>query len=333
MLYVPKVLKCMDGYWLYRSVLGKLRALKQDGRLDVIDAHFGYPDGVGCVRAARELGIPVFITIRGVEVDQLQTSVIGYQVRRAIDQADGCITVSHSLKTLITSTGARAENVRVIHNAVDRHVFQNRDKAAARQRLNVAVDVPLIVSVGNLLSVKGHHTLISAFAELTAHKPKAHLVIIGGPMHEPQYPHELGAQCERLSVADRVTFAGKLEPSEVASWLNASDLFALASKREGCCNAVLEALACGAPVVTTPAGDNDWFVKDGDNGYIVPVGDCRAMAGALLAGIGRTDWDRDRISAGLQVGDWNAVAGEVLEFFSERTERRLRDGTACGNST
>ncbi len=142
-------------------------------------------------------------------------------------------------------------------------------------------------------------------------------------MHEPQYPTELRALCERLGVTDNVSFAGRLSATAVASWLSAANLFALASKREGCCNAVLEALACGLPVITTPVGDNTWFVKDGENGYIVPVDDSRAMAHALSAALERKDWDGDRICAGLQIGDWDCVAAEVLDFFAECTGKRM----------
>ena len=317
MFYVPKLLKSLDGFWLYRAVLSRLAALKNDRKLDIIDAHFGYPDGVGCVRAARALGIPVFITLRGLEEEYLKTTVIGDQISRALQQADGCICVSHSLKKLAIHAGASTAHTRVIHNAVDRQIFRPRDKAESRKVLSLAFDEPIIVSVGNLLSVKQHHVLITAFAELLETVASARLVIIGGSMHEPRYPTELRALCERLGVTDNVTFAGRLNSTTVASWLSAANVFALASKREGCCNAVLEALACGLPVVTTPVGDNTWFVKDGENGYIVPVDDSRAMAHALSAALERKDWDGDRICAGLQIGDWDRVAAEVLDFFAE----------------
>lgn len=293
MPYVPKFLKSLDGYWLYRSISSTLRRLQRSRALDLIDAHFGYPDGVGAVRAARLLDIPVFVTIRGVEVDLLHKPLIGPQLRRALERADGCVCVSHSLKEILVDAGIRSEDVHVIHNGVDRTLYRVLDKTLSREQLQVPADTPLIVSVGNLLSVKGHHLLLAAFGELVEHLPNARLVIIGGAMHEPRYPDELKARCESLAIAKRVTFAGKVDPPRVAQWLNAADLFALASKREGCCNAVLEALACGVPVVTTPAGDNSWFVKPGENGLIVPVGDTKAMADAFRAALERRSWDRN----------------------------------------
>ena len=65
MFYFPKYLKSLDGRWLYRSIRDRLEELKDRGRVDVVDAHFGYPEGVGALRAARQLGIPFYVTLRG----------------------------------------------------------------------------------------------------------------------------------------------------------------------------------------------------------------------------------------------------------------------------
>jgi len=315
MFYLPKFLKYRDGYWLYRSAIETLTALKDDGNLDLIDAHFAYPDGVGCVRVAKELGVPVVITLRGVEEDYMRIPSIARQIGRALALADGCICVSQSLKELAVKAGAKADFTQVIHNAVDRRIFALRDKIGSRSGIGFPKEAPLIVSVGNLLSVKRHSVLISAFEKLGRELPEARLVIIGGAMHEPGYPRELLSQCENLGISDRVTFTGMISEIEVANWLNSADVFALASRREGCCNAVLEALACGLPVVVTSVGDNPHFVQDGHNGYLVPVDDRDAMARALLRAIERQDWDRNRISAELKVGDWDSVAEEILRFF------------------
>jgi mannosyltransferase len=118
-----------------------------------------------------------------------------------------------------------------------------------------------------------------------------------------------------------VQFVGNLPQHQVVQWLRAADVFALGTEREGCCNAVLEALACGVPVVTTPAGDNAWFVKDGVNGFIVPVDDAGAMEAALARTLARADWDRNRISRELPVGTWDDVGRSVVDFLRDRVAR------------
>lgn len=315
MFYLPKIWKSLDSFWLYRAIIVQLTDLRNSGRLDVIDAHFAYPDGAGCYRVAQQLDVPVVVTIRGVEEDYMRNAALARQITDTLRHADACICVSHSLRELAIQTGADTERVHVVHNAVNRHLFAPGDKAEARAVLGIDDESSLIVSVGNLLSVKRHDVLIAALAQVK--RNDTHLVIIGGAMHEPECPMELLALADELGLSDRIRFVGKLDQTEVATWLRAADIFALASRREGCCNAILEALACGLPVISTPVGDNSWFIEEGVNGHLVPVGDSEAMARALSMALERQDWDRDRISADLPVGDWDRVAKETLGIFEQ----------------
>lgn len=316
MFYFPGLLKRLDGYWLYRSIRASLRELRVRGLLDVVDAHFAYPDGVGALRAARELGVPAVATVRGVEEDQLKVPSIRRQIGWLLENVDGCICVSHSLRESMIAVGSgNNDRIRVIHNAIDRDVFRPQDKSAARARLAVPDDVRLIVAVGNLLSVKRHDVLMKALATLKD-GDQLRLAIIGGVMHEPDYPARLRELATELGLADRVSFVGRISPEQVADWLAAADVFSLASRREGCCNAVLEALACGVPVVATAVGDNPWFVNDADNGFTVPPDDVEALARGIERALART-WDREQISAGLNVGNWTQVGEQVIEFLSQ----------------
>ncbi len=320
MLYLPGALKGLDGRWLARSVHSKLAALHAAGEVDALDAHFGYPDGVGCVRAARRLGIPVFITLRGMEVDALRTRWIRPQLIRALHDANGCITVSHSLRDLAVEAGVAPEKILVAPNAVDRTAFRPGDRVAARRQLGLPADAPLIVSVGHLIAGKGHAILIRALASLRESCPDARLAIIGGPAYEPDHPRVLAQVAREAGLEEAVTFVGAVAPDAVTLWLQAANAFALATEREGCCNSVLEALAVGLPVVTTPAGDNPRFVSDDVNGRLVGIGDVAGTARALLAVLGRA-WDHDAISRALPVGGWSDVADQVLGFIEARRRR------------
>jgi glycosyltransferase involved in cell wall biosynthesis len=319
MLYVPGLLKGADASWLARAILPTLRRLHAAHALDLIDAHFGYPDGAGCRRVAERLGVPVFITIRGFENEYVAMRGVAGQMTGAMRAANGCISVSHSLRTLALHHGVEPARLRVIHNAVEWELFAYGEPAAARRALGVDPQVPLIVSVGHLVVRKRHHVLLEAFAELLRSHPGAQLLIIGGDANEPAYRARLLAQIDAAGLAGRARLAGNLKPAQVADWLRAADLFALGTAREGCCNAVLEALAVGLPVVTTPVGDNAEFVRADDNGALVPVDDAAAMAAALDAAL-QCGWDRPAIARRLreQVGTWDVVGRRCLEFMHER---------------
>jgi glycosyltransferase involved in cell wall biosynthesis len=317
MFYVPAVLKSLDGFWLSRSVTPVIRRLMLDRSIDLIDAHFGYPDGVGCFTAARRLGVPVFVTVRGMEVDALRNPALASQLLPALQQANGCICVSHSLRDVLATYGVNPETMAVIPNAVDRAKFRPGNRAAARETLGLTRDRRYVISIGHLVSGKRHDILIRALAQIRRQSRDAELIIIGGAAYDPTCPAYLRRLAEESGVGAAVRFAGRIPPAEIATWLQAADLFALGTEREGCCNAVLEALACGLPVVTTPAGDNPYFVKDGINGWIVPVGDAAAMAQAIARTLD-SSWDATAISASLRVENWDSVARQVLAYFAAR---------------
>jgi teichuronic acid biosynthesis glycosyltransferase TuaC len=320
MFYVPGVLKSLDGHWLARSIEPIVRRLHQRQPVDLIDAHFGFPDGAGCMAVANRLGVPAFITVRGNETERIREAGVGRQLIAALRGATGCIAVSHTLADLLIQHGVQADRVRVIHNAIDQSTFNPANLQEARRRLDLDPTRPLVVTVGHLISRKRHHVLLNAFARLRQDFPDAMLAIVGARSFESRYPDQLQRQAHALGIADAVLFAGNLPPAKVVDWLRAADLFTLLSVREGCCNAVLESLATGVPTIVTPAGDNARFVIAGENGDLVPFDDAETTAAALAHALRRTDWNRTAIARRLadQVGDWSVVATRVLEFMHER---------------
>jgi teichuronic acid biosynthesis glycosyltransferase TuaC len=324
MFYVPGVLKFADAMWMERAIGRRIEEMHAQQPIDVIDAHFGYPEGAACMRIARRLGIPTFVTIRGFENEFASRAGVGPQLIAAMRAATGCISVSHSLKELATRLGVAEDRVRVVHNAIDAKLFHSGPRDQARSQLGIDPRQPLVVSVGHLISRKRHHVLIEAFARVRERMPEARLAIMGAPSFEQQYPGQLEAQIGALGLREHVRILGNIPPTTVATWLRAADVFALGTAREGCCNAVLEALASGLPVVTTPAGDNAWFVEEGISGHIVPVDDVAAMADRVGTALARPDWDRTGIARKLtqQVGSWDRVAASVIEFFNERLGAR-----------
>ncbi len=321
MFYFPGIFKSLDGFWLERSISRALRELQRMGPMDAVDAHFGYPEGVGCVRAAHKLGLPVFITLRGLEAEYIRKPFIGPQLAAAIREADGCICVSHFLKELALDHGADPTKTIVIHNAIDASRFFPGNKQEVRAQLGLPLRLPIVVSIGHLILRKRHHVLVDAFSEVVKHYPGAHLVVIGSDSFAPNYARDLRRRVAARGLLESVRFAGNIPASEIGRWLQAADVFALGTQREGCCNAILEALACGLPVVTTPVGDNSYFVKEGENGYLVPVDDAPAMASAIVRALSISQWDPNAISRSLGVGDWDRVASEVLQFFQVRVKR------------
>jgi glycosyltransferase involved in cell wall biosynthesis len=322
MFYIPRFLKCLDGFWVKRAVMSAVWDLERNAPIDLIDAHFGYPEGVGCVGAALALGKPVFVTFRGLESQILSDPWKGPQLRWAMNRCTGIICVSESLKDLAISNNVEGEKIRVIPNAVNRQVFTTGDKLQARMSLGIANDYPLIVSVGMLVHGKGHHLLVRALARLRNQIPAARVVLVGAAAHERHYPRFLNKLIADLGLGDAVTLAGSQSPEQVANWLRAADVFALPTFDEGCCNAILEAMACGLPVITTPVGDNAALVSAPQRGLIVPVDNVEKLALAMESALSMR-WDRLAISRYGRDYSWSEAAQQTSCFFKERLEATL----------
>ena len=132
-------------------------------------------------------------------------------------------------------------------------------------------------TVGRMQPQKNHRLLIEAFASVHERHPDAELAIVGEGYLRP----ELEAYAASLGLTDAVHMDGESE--HVPEELNASDVFVMSSDYEGLPVVVLEAMACGLPVVSTAAGGVVDLVSDGDNGFITPIGDAQALAKAMLA--------------------------------------------------
>jgi glycosyltransferase involved in cell wall biosynthesis len=317
MFYVPGVWKRLHAHWVKRAVVRNLRRLEAEQPVDVIDAHFGYPEGAGCVRAGEELGKPAFITMRGLERPILQVPGCAEQLLDALERCIGIVSVSESLKTLAVDRGIDPAKIRVIPNAVDRELFHPGDRQQARRAVGVEGHTQLVVCVAMLVEGKGQHLLVEAMARLRPTHPGLRLALVGGRAHEPHYPELLERRIKQLGLTGVIHLAGSQPPERVATWLQAANVFALPTYDEGCCNAVLEALACGVPVVTTPAGDNALLVDPPSRGLIVPVGDAVGLADALERALA-TNWDREAIAQFGAEYTWDAVAQHTAAFFRER---------------
>jgi teichuronic acid biosynthesis glycosyltransferase TuaC len=242
-LVVPKVGMTLTPhtlFWTLKSSLQKL--LAQGRRFDLIDAHYFYPDGVAAVRLARTFGIPVVVTARGTDLNLIpEYRSPRRMIRRAAAQADGLITVCQALKDRLVELGMAADDVVVLRNGVDLQLFRMIDRQAARARLGLTRRT--LASVGWLVERKGHHHAIGALRAL----PDTDLLIVGdGPER---------ARLERIAVQEgvsaRVRFLGRIEQQQLPEVYNAIDALVLASSREGWANVLLEAMACGTPVVAS----------------------------------------------------------------------------------
>jgi glycosyltransferase involved in cell wall biosynthesis len=274
-LAVPKVDMRLQPTLVHRALRRHVAALRRRGLgFDVVDAHYFYPDGVAAARLARELDLPLVITARGTDLNLVPSYPAPRRmIVEAAARADAIVTVCAALKTVLSDLGVPDDKVHVLRNGVDLELFTPGDRNAARRRLDVAG--PLLLSVGSLIERKGHHLAIEALARL----PEARLAIAGDGPEEGA----LRALANRLGVADRVRFLGNVPHEALADVYRAADALVLASSREGWANVLLEAMACGTPVVATEIWGTPEVVAAPEAGRLVARRDASALAEAVRA--------------------------------------------------
>jgi teichuronic acid biosynthesis glycosyltransferase TuaC len=271
----------------------------------VILAYWLYPDVFGAARVARSLGIPCIAGARGSDLrarDRMSLWLTG----QALTQSAHLLTVSDDLRRIATGRfGVRAAGATTVANGCDVDIFSLADRQCARQALGIRADARLILYVGRLVAAKGLRELLEAWSHLARHDSQLHLAFVG--------EGGLGAELSRAAAAsgmgERVLMPGMAMPPQVATWMHACDVFCLPSHSEGYPNVLVEALACGRPVVATAVG-GILEIIDASNGVLTPVGDVGKLRDALHATLQRS-WDAAALSRRF-ARSWHDVARETL---------------------
>jgi glycosyltransferase involved in cell wall biosynthesis len=273
---------------------------------DVLLAYWIYPEGWGALWAARRLGIPVVLGARGSDLRLPGDPLSARLARSALRRASFLITVSEDLRRLAIQMGAAAERTHSIPNGCELSVFHPADRSRARLELGLKPESRVVLFVGRLVEVKGVRELLRAARLLLAQQAGLEVVLVGeGPLRRPLEEQAAG------ELAAHVRFAGVQKPEAVARWMAAADVVCLPSHSEGCPNVVIEALACGRPVVASRVGGIPELVNS-NCGILTPPGDPEALAAALHEALNR-DWDTDFIAGQFRRG-WDQVAAETYQI-------------------
>ena len=308
---IPLLTRPFNGPLVAKILLPHVRMT----RPDLILNYWLYPDGYAAVRIARELDVPVVVGAIGSD---LRTRTDPFTIKRVLETmtaADAVITVSEELRQLAISRGVAGEKVTSILNGCDTTIFYPGDRDLARRQLGVDRDDELIVYAGNLLETKGLGELMDAFAGLAKTRPKARLALVGqGPFRDT-----IGRRIAMSGLEKSVLLPGRCDATGIAQWMRAADIFCLPSYSEGCPNVVVEALACGRPIVGTNVGGIPELVKK-NSGILIPPRDPIALRTALDTVLSAT-WDRGEI-ARTSTRSWETVADETWAVCQKAGVRR-----------
>ncbi|MGC2184510.1 MAG: glycosyltransferase [Terriglobales bacterium] len=273
------------GAFLFARLLPEVRRLQGSHPVQVIHAHSALPCGHAALLLSRELKIPFVVTVHGLDAfcrRQVEGRAGEWcaRISRSVYRSAGSvICISEKVRDqVIEGAGARV-NTTVIYNGVDPQMFSPSDREP---------DAPQILSVGNLIPIKGHELLLRAFAAIQNQFSGLSLEIIG------EGPERLRLQklADGLGLANKVNFRGRQGRRQVADAMRRATVFALPSGYEGLGCVYLEAMSTGKPVIACHGQGIEEVIEPGVNGCLIAAGDLQQLADTLVTILQQPDLRR-----------------------------------------
>ena len=251
------------GAFVFGRIVGRVRALHRLQRIDVIHAHESLPCGHAAMLLSKELGIPYVVSVHSLDAFST-VQVMGRAgawcrriSRRVYASSRRVICVSESVREQVLEGMGRSCRTSVVYNGVDPELFSPSDEPSSES--------PVILSVGNLLSSKGHELLVRGASSLASEFPALRWEFIG----HGQERSRLQNLAQQLAVDARVRFLGRQPRQQVARAMRRCTVFALPSRYEGLGSVYLEAMSTSKPVIGCRGQGIAEIIRHGANGFLV----------------------------------------------------------------
>lgn len=305
-------------YWSLRRHVEQLRRAFP---FDLIHAHLSYPEGVVAARLAQSYKVPVLITEHAPWLPWMEEYPrVRRQAVKASQQSAFHIAVSRFTRDTIARFTGPSDNLRVIPIGVDGSVF-------GPDSLGYLADQ--ILYVGRIQFVKGIDILLQAMRRLIDWRSGLRLVLVGGSFygHQRSQEERLRSLVSDFGLEGHVQFVGMKSPLAVAEFMRRSALLVLPSRAEAFGAVLVEALACGTPVVATRCGGPEDIVNE-HVGLLVEKEDVEALASGLRHVLEhRAAYDSTLLRThAIENFDWKLVASQVVNLYNQALNQNSTHG-------
>lgn len=251
-------------------------------KIEIISAHWVLPNGFIAYIVTRFIKIPYVVTLPGSDVFVAKKfRILTFAANLAVHNASMVIADSPQYIREMQRMGAKIKKTEIIPYPVDTETIRpnTHNIQKLRSEIGILKDDLVVLAVGRLVYKKGFEYLIKAFAQVTKRMSNVKLIIVGEGDLRRRWENE----CKKLSIQEKVFFVGNKDRKQLLQFYNLSDVFVMPSIKDKNGNiddqpvSLLEAMACGKPVVATNFPGISMIVKDGWNGYLVAEKDIREL--------------------------------------------------------
>lgn len=318
-----EVIKCPVWYIPYGFLNRKLgemhfRAVKKilkkrKIKFDLIHSHFLWSSGYVGMKLKEKYKVPLIVTGHGYDVYKLPFSSVYWKesISRILKSADKVITVSEYNKSYLKKLLDDLQKLEVIYNGYKSEIFHPRDRNEVRKEYGISPQRKVCVAVGNLEKIKGQDILIEAMKRLRDRGEEIFCYIIG---NGSKYSY-LDSLISKYQLQDRIFLLGNKPHNEVAKYMSLADIFLIPSKRESASVVLLEALACGTPVVATKVGIIPNVLREGVDGYSVEIENPLELSEAINKAFEKK-WNPKIISRSVQQLTWEESVKKIIKIYT-----------------
>lgn len=279
----------------------------------LIDAHAILPDGFVAVLLAGIFNKPVVVTIHGSDFyTNVRKFVNRWMMKFTLRKCSLVICVSERLKNLAKEIYSKPNEQKfvVISTGFDERKFKPIPMKIARQQLGIPLNEKIILYAGSIIKVKGLVYLVKAIKMLLNKGIEVKCYILGTGKLE----YSLNQMVKEMGTHKNIFFMGQVDHDDVPSWMSACNLLVLPSLNEGLPTVVLEAFACGKPVVTTNVGGLPEVVMNGKNGLLTYPRNSEDLADKLLEALNK-QWNKEQIVAYAKRYSWKATTKKLKNAY------------------
>lgn len=302
------------------ALANKMAEVIVDQQLDVLHVHYAIPHAV-CAILAKNMAnsdIGIVTTLHGTDI-----TVLGYDsslkgaIKYGIEKSDVVTAVSNSLAQETMDLIAPNKEIDTIYNFIDEREYTKKDPGNLKELLGIKPDEKVVIHVSNFRKVKHIPDIVESFKLIHQNVPAKLLLVGDGPEKHP-----IMESIKGTSVEKDVLFLGKQE--SLSELYAISDLMLLLSEKESFGLVLLEAMACGVPCIGTDVGGIPEVITNGENGYIVELGDWKKVAEYGVEILRNTTLHKQIVDRSFEIIQDRFSSKSIVAQYEEMYERVAR---------